>query len=477
MKTLYKLVLISLLVNAICLIEAKGELPKKPNIVFLLADDMNRDTWGIYGSLDCKTPHIDQLATDGMHFERAFCSVAMCSPFRQELYSGRSPWRTGTLPNHSQSRPETRSIVHYLEPLGYRVALLGKNHVGPKTCYPFEYHPAEGSKTDDNNPFFLKAAAEFINACTEEGNPFCLFIASNDSHGPLTTGDRSAYNAASFTIPPYWLDTPKLRSELVKYYAEVSNFDKLVGQMRKELEARGLWESTIFIVCSEQGAHLPFAKWTCYDNGLHSGLVAHWPGVIKPGSVTEELVSMADITPTLVEAAGGKLNPGDCDGQSLLKLLKGESQILHTYLYGAFTNCNILGSKDRIYPIRTIRSKSFSLIYNPNYERITTNITLDKALAMLEDSSKVGNDVASSWVELLRIKPTVEPLVYKLHHRPEYELYHLDKDPYELSNEIHNPSYQDVAEEMKKELHAKLAELGDSDPISTEKSLVDDKWK
>ena len=130
---------------------------------------------------------------------------------------------------------------------------------------------------------------------------------------------------------------------------------------------------------------------------------------------------------------------------------------------------------ERIFPIRVIRSKSFSLIYNPNYENITSNITLDKALAMLNDSTVVGNDVASSWVELLRIKPSVEALVFKLHHRPEYELYNLVNDPYELRNEINNPSYQDVADEMKNQLQAKLAELGDADPISTEKSLVNNK--
>lgn len=474
-NSIVKLILVSLVSCTILSLEAQES--SRPNIVFLLADDMNRDTWGIYGSLDCKTPHIDQLASEGMRFDRAYCAVAMCSPFRQELYSGCSPWRTGTLPNHSKSRPETRSIVHYLEPLGYRVALLGKSHVGPESSYPFEYTPAEGEKTDDHNPFFLRTAVDFMKACKEEEAPFCLFIASNDSHGPLTTGDRSVYSAESFTIPPYWIDTPELREELVKYYAEISNFDSLVGQMRKKLEAMGLWESTIFIVCSEQGASLPFAKWTCYDNGLRSGLVAHWPGFIQAGSVAEELVSVADITPTLVEAAGGQLKPEDCDGQSFLKMMKGESQVLHPYLLGAFTNCNIIGSRDRIYPIRTIRNKSFSLIYNPNHRNITSNVTIDKALAMLEDSGSADSDVVTSWVKLLQMDPSVEALVYKLHHRPEYELYHLDKDPYELRNEIRNPDYQEVVAEMKKQLHTRLAELGDADPISTEKSLVDDKWK
>ena len=70
------------------------------NVVFILGDDMNRDSWGAYGNQDCMTPNITRLANEGVRFERAYCSVAMCAPFRQELYSGRSPWRTGTLPNH-----------------------------------------------------------------------------------------------------------------------------------------------------------------------------------------------------------------------------------------------------------------------------------------------------------------------------------------------------------------------------------------
>ena len=369
---------------------------RRPNIVFILADDMGRDTWGVYGSVDCKTPNIDRLASEGMRFDRVYCSVAMCAPFRQELYSGRSPWRTGTLSNHSTSRPDTQSIPHYLKPLGYRVALVGKSHVGPKARYPFEYFPGNQKKSQDPNPGCLNDARKFMDSCAQEGKPFCLFIASDDSHGPFTTGDRAAYDAESLTIPPYWLDTPVLRRELVKYYAEIANFDQLVGQMREELDKRGLWGNTIFMICSEQGTQLPFAKWSCYDNGLRSGLIVRWAGVTRPGSVAEELVSIADITPTLVEAAGGRLKPGDCDGKSFLKMLEGKAQVLHSHVFGAFSNCNIIGSRQRIYPIRVIRNKSFTLIYNPNHESQTSNVTLDKALAMLNAPGRGGNDVASS---------------------------------------------------------------------------------
>ena len=448
----------------------------KPNIVFILADDMNRDTWGAYGGEDCKTPNIDQLAREGMRFDRAYCSVSMCAPFRQELYSGRTPWRTETLPNHSKSIAGTKSIPHYLKPLGYRIALIGKSHVGPAEAYPFESVRFKKTKGDDNASF-VRGATTFIDSCKEEDKPFCLFVASHDSHAPFTTGDPSAYNAKDFTIPPYWLDTPELRETLVKYYAEITNFDRLVGQMRKLLEERGQWGNTIFMVCSEQGTQLPFAKWTCYDNGLHTGLVAHWPGVVKPGSVAGELISTADVTPTLVDAAGGTLKPDDCDGKSFLKTLKGESQVLHEQVYGAFTNCRIIDNRERVYPIRVIRNKEFSLIYNPNFKDVTSNLTLSGVLAGYGYPDAKRNDSenqisANSFFDMKDTSPRAKALVHKINHRPEFELYHLKNDPYELKNEIENPEYKNMAEVLKKRLLERLAELGDPDPIATEQALL-----
>lgn len=457
---------------------AEAAVKARPNIVFILADDINRDTWGAYGSKDCQTPNIDRLAKEGVLFEKAYCAVAMCAPFRQELYSGRTPWRTGTLANHSKSKPGTKSIPHYLKPLGYRVGLVGKTHIGPKTCYPFEYL-GDGDKKKDNNELFLNKSRIFIEECEKKNKPFCLFIASSDGHGPYTTGDQSAYDSKKLTIPPYWLDTPELRRTLVKYYAEITNFDKLVGMIRLELEKRGLWENTIFMVCSEQGTGMPFAKWTCYDNGLHTGLVAHWPGVADQPSRIKELVSIADVTPTFVEAAGGKLKPGDCDGKSFLPLLKGKKEKLNDHVFGAFTNCNIIGNRDRIYPIRVVRNRSFTLIYNPNYRKQTSNVTLDGALEMINNPGigAEGKGIAGSWVALSRKDSSAKPLVYKLHHRPEYELYNLDDDPYELKNLIDDPKYQDIANELKTQLNKKMAELGEADPIKTEQSLVNKKHK
>ena len=443
-------------------------------MVFILADDMGRDTWGAYGSKDCQTPNIDRLAEEGTRFDRAYCTVAMCAPFRQELYSGRSPWRTGTLPNHLKSVSGTQSIPHYLKPLGYRVALLGKSHVGPKECYPFE-RLGDVSKQEDANPEILKRSSQFFDDCQKKDEPFCLFIASHDSHAPFTTGDQSAYDANKLTVPPYWVDTPELRKEMVKYYAEVTNFDSLVGIVRTELEKRNLWESTIFIVCSEQGTQLPFAKWTCYDNGLHIGLVLRWPGLSKEGSVVEQLVSIADITPTLVQELGGNFEEGDCDGKNIASLIRGNGEPVHQYVYGAFTNCRIMGNRDRIFPIRSIRDKRYSLIFNPNSkDEITSNLTLSRALEILKsDQKKQGNlDPAASWVTKANLTKIEKELVHKLHHRPEYELYDLLNDPFELVNVISDPEFKKVGHRLKQALHNKLGELGDADPVNTEKKLL-----
>jgi uncharacterized sulfatase len=262
---------------------------------------------------------------------------------------------------------------------------------------------------------------------------------------------------------------------MVKYYAEITNFDNLVGMMRRELEKRKLWENTIFMVCSEQGTQLPFAKWTCYDNGLRTGFVAHWTGVTRPGSVIKDLVTTADVTPTLVDAAGGTLKPGACDGMSFLPLLKGKALApARKYVFGAFTNCRIIDNRDRIYPIRSIRDRQFSLIYNPNHSAITSNVSLSQALKLVqgEDAASKSLNLAASWVPQAKKDNRAKALVHKLHHRPQYELYDLNEDPFELVNKAYYPKHKKTFDRLKKALRAKLKQLGDSDPIATETSLV-----
>ena len=110
----------------------------KPNILLILADDLSWFDLGCYGSKDVRTPNIDKLAREGMTFSHAYTATAMCSPTRQQLYTGLFPVRSGAMANHSAVKPGTKSMVHHLSELGYQVSLSGKEHFGPPESYPFE---------------------------------------------------------------------------------------------------------------------------------------------------------------------------------------------------------------------------------------------------------------------------------------------------------------------------------------------------
>ena len=446
---------------------------RRLNFLFILGDDINRDQLGTYGG-DALTPNLDQLAKDGMRFDNVHVGVAMCAPFRQELYSGRVTWRTGSMLNHSHSVPGTKSIAHCLQPAGYKVGLLGKSHVGPEECYPFDNVGKKGSTNED----FMVSATAYIEAAKSEKAPFCLFIASNDGHYPLTTGDPSQYDAEKIKIPPYWKDTPELRADLVKHLAEITNLDALLGMMRGYLQEAGLEEDTVLVLCSEQGAQFPFAKWTCYDNGLHTGLVAACPGTIPAGTVGEQLMWIADITPTFVEAAGVGTEEGDFDGKSQWANWKGGKEKVHDFAYGAFSNKGIIDNRERVFPIRVVRNERYSLVWSPkSKEDITSNVSLSAALKLITEGKNASIkkvDPAASWV-LATKDPKKDPLVWRLHHRDEWELYDLQKDPYELTNLADNPEKAPVLAEMKGELKNWLAKWDDSDPIATETRLTTNK--
>ncbi len=443
----------------------------KPNFVFLLGDDINRDSLGCYGNVDCPTPHIDKMAADGMKFNKAYTTVAMCAPFRQELYSGRTAWRTKAFLNHSHSLPETQSLPHYLKPLGYRVALTGKTHIGPQVSYPFEYLGG------NPNSELLKKAKQFIGNCHKQDKPFCLIMASHDAHSPYTTGDRSQFDPAKLTIPPYWIDTPELRQALVPYYAEVNHFDQLAGSVRSYLDDSGLSKNTIFFVCTEQGSAFPFAKWTCFDNGLHTGLVAYGPGIVPKGKVCDELFWLCDVAPTMLEAADGKIKKGFFDGRSQYANLTGKPTKVHDFVIGQFSNKGIHDNRERVYPIRCIRDGRYSFVWSPKHEEITSNISLSQALSLIKGetpkpikSSKVFP--AASWVRSAKGAPLDNPLIKKLHHRPEFALYDLENDPHELKNLAKDEEHKETLQRLRNQLFSWLENRGDADPVATEQAIT-----
>ena len=110
----------------------------QPNFLIILSDDHGAADSGAYGNPVVKTPNIDQLASQGIRFDAAFTTEAICTPSRTSLYTGLYPMRHGAHRNHTQVKKGTLSLPHYMAPLGYRVYLAGKTHIGPDDAFPFE---------------------------------------------------------------------------------------------------------------------------------------------------------------------------------------------------------------------------------------------------------------------------------------------------------------------------------------------------
>ena len=146
-----------------------------PNLVLFIADDCSYYDLGCYGSVDSKTPNIDNFATQGVRFTQAYQAAPMSSPTRHNLYTGLWPVCSGAYPNHTCADNGTLSIIHHLHPVGYKVALIGKKHVAPKSVFPFDlYVPNEKGE------FNFEAIQKFIADCKKKVSLFaCLWLPIN----------------------------------------------------------------------------------------------------------------------------------------------------------------------------------------------------------------------------------------------------------------------------------------------------------
>ena len=335
----------------------------RPNLVFVIADDCTFRDLRIYGG-EAYTPNIDRFAASGMKLNQCFQTAPMCSPTRHSIYTGLYPVKSGAYTNHSFAHDHVKSVVHYLKPMGYRVALSGKGHIGPREVFDFEYSKASKEQRKTKSVIDMQAVDLLMMQCKRDGQPFCLFACSNEPHGPWNKGKeyRKLYDAETLSLRPYMVDTPEIRAAYVNYLSEISFFDWEVGQLLEMLDKHGLADNTVVVVVSEQGNDLPFAKWTCYDSGLQSAMLVRWPNKIDAGSQCDALVEYIDVLPTFVELAGGTPDPV-LDGNSLVPLLMGEASGHKDFVFGLQTSRGIYHGPHH-YPIRSIRDKHFKLILN-----------------------------------------------------------------------------------------------------------------
>ena len=340
---------------------------RRPNIVFILIDDMGWKDVGFMGNSYFETPHIDRLADEGMVFTSAYANAPNCAPTRASLMTGQYTPRHGIYTVSSSMRgkarnrklvpiPNTRTlssgavtIAETLREAGYVSASMGKWHLGdppghgptgqgfdvnvggysaghPPTYFSPYNNPylADGPRGEHLTERLTTSALRFIE--NNQERPFFLYLTHYAVHSPWEAREAAAKRyrekASGEGIDPV-------------YGAMVESVDVSVGRIMRKLQTLELDEDTIVIFTSDNGGHaavtsmdpLRGSKGTLYEGGVRVPLAVRWPGVVEPGSISDVPVISTDFFPTLMEVAGASKPEGKVvDGESLVPLLEGETQ-------------------------------------------------------------------------------------------------------------------------------------------------------
>lgn len=430
-----------------------ADLNTSPNFLFVIADDCTYWDMECYGG-QAKTPNLNRLCREGMKFTSCFQAAPMCSPTRHCLYTGIYPVKSGAYPNHTFVKPGTKSVAHYMQRAGYRVALSGKTHINPKESFPFEY---SGRSNPD-----MDVISQWMTECKSGGTPFCLFACSNEPHTPWNKGDASAYPPDSLNLPEFFVDTPATREGYSRYLAEITYYDEQVGQLLDLLDKHGLADNTLVMVVSEQGNSFTHAKWTCYDMGLQSGMVVRWPGRVQPGAVTDAMVEYVDVLPTFLAAAMIP-EPYGLDGKSFLRVLTGEANRHKDFSYGIHTTRGINNGSDS-FGIRSIRSSKYRYVLNLNPDTLFTNAVN-------------RTDWWKEWVALSESGDAhAQKMVTAYQRRPGEELFDVVADPHNQINLANKAELAEIKSELRERLMAWMASQGD-EGNATEMRALERQWR
>jgi|688.fasta_scaffold76685_3 arylsulfatase A len=351
-----------------CVVSAAEITGTKPNVVFILADDLGVECLSAYGGTSHKTPNIDRLAKEGMRFTKSF-SHPFCSPSRGSLLTGRYPFQNGLkVVLHSKKqeniylKPSQPSFPRQLKQHGYATQIVGKWHVSLEHKhntireFGFDHYQTwcifdeKGEKTTRFwNPYLMRddriIAAEIKNRYGPDVDleVYLDFIKTNAKAKKPFLAYYSTY------LPHYpWEPTPDSKEKTYrapnsdhkgdpKYFPDMLAYlDKQIGSMLQTLDDLGIADNTIIIFLADngtdtglinqwgEGKSIAGGKGTMTDRGTHVPLLVRWPGKIKAGSVCEDLVDFTDFLPTLCELTGAKLPEPSIHGRSFAPQLLGQ---------------------------------------------------------------------------------------------------------------------------------------------------------
>jgi arylsulfatase A-like enzyme len=291
----------------------------RPNVLLVMADDAGLHM-GAYGVPWVKTPAFDRVASSGLLFRRAYTPNAKCAPSRASVLTGRNPWQLEEGANHQGTFPaKFTTFVEALGAHGYTTGVTGKGwgpgDPGQRDGRPrqltgprFERHKGKRVTKGTSANDYTANLEDFLTQAPS-GRPWMFWVGASEPHRGYDRGSgvRLGGNrpADIDRVPSFLPDEPTVREDLLDYAFEIETLDEQVGRMLALLEARGELGRTLVIVTSDNGMPFPRAKGQAYDSSNHLPLAIMWPGGVKaPGRIVDDLVSLIDLAPTLLELAG-----------------------------------------------------------------------------------------------------------------------------------------------------------------------------
>lgn len=326
---------------------------RKPNIIFILADDLGLDSVSCYGSDQLKTPNIDALARSGMRFEYSY-ATPLCGPSRSQILTGRYPFRTGMTSNRTGDAVSPANevmIPRVVKPAGYVTAQVGKWNQLP--LQPSDWGFDEYLRFPGSGRYWRKQTPVYrVNGQVMQLPPrtylpdvmhdFLIDFIKRHKNQPFYV-----HYALSHVHQPI-VPTPDSAPGSHRLYADnIAYMDKLVGKLVAELDRLGLREKTLIVFVGDNGTargpaqrltvhgrRIDGAKNTMAEGGSRVPLIVNWKGTIRAGQVCHDLTDFSDFFPTLVDLAGAKLPENVAiDGRSFAPQLRGEPGTPREWVY------------------------------------------------------------------------------------------------------------------------------------------------
>ncbi|MEX2264280.1 MAG: sulfatase [Bryobacteraceae bacterium] len=444
----------------------RAQQPKRPNILFVIADDWSHGHAGAYGANWIGTPSFDRVAREGVTFTNCFTSNPKCSPCRASILTGRNSWQLKEAVNHYSIFPNEFAVYpSVLEKDGYFVGYTGKGWgPGDFKSTGFEHNPA-GREFQTHtltpphkgisNKDYARNFESFLGQRPKE-QPFCFWLGTHEPHRRYEDGSgvRAGRNPADVRLPSYYPENAAIRSDMLDYALEVEWFDQHLGRVLKKLEEIGELDNTFVLVTSDHGMPFPRVKGQIYEHGFHVPLAVRWGKNIQPGRVIDDFINVRDFAPTFLEVATRRRPSPTMTGRSFLDVLRsGKSGVVdatRNTMIVAKERHDLGRPNDAGYPVRAIRTPDY--LYVRNYEPDRWPVGNPETGYRNCDDSPTKDFLLSGFDEYYRMS---------FGKRPAEELYLVKTDPDCIHNVADELKHAQVKRHLRERMEQTLREEGD----------------